>query len=81
MRPQLEVGRAVVAEAWKWSLGQGSVAQLSCGLTERRTELLGFLPWRAGGDGRRCAAEVQARGRRWKVALFLGLLWYYLKFK
>ena len=27
------------------------------------------------------AAEVQARGRRWKVALFLGLLWYYLKFK
>ena len=27
------------------------------------------------------AAEVQVRGRRWKVALFLGLLWYYLKFK
>ena len=27
------------------------------------------------------AAEVQARERRWKVALFLGLLWYYLKFK
>ena len=26
VRPQLEVGHAVVAEAWKWSLGQGSVA-------------------------------------------------------
>ena len=27
------------------------------------------------------APEVQMRGRRWRVALFLAPLWYYLKFK
>ena len=35
--PQLEVGRAVVAKAWMWSLEQGSLVQLSYGLMERRT--------------------------------------------
>ena len=37
MRPQLEVGRAVVAEARMWSLGQGSLMKPSYGLTGRRT--------------------------------------------
>ena len=37
VRPQLEVGRAVVAKAQMWSLEQGSLVQLSYGLMERRT--------------------------------------------
>ena len=36
VRPELEVGRAVVAEAQMWSPEQGSSLQLSCGLTETR---------------------------------------------
>ena len=37
MRPQLEVGRLVVAEARTWSLEQGYLLGLSCGFTETRT--------------------------------------------
>ena len=35
--PQPEVGRIVVAEARTWSLEQGSLLGLSCGLMETRT--------------------------------------------
>ena len=45
----------MVAEARTWSLEQGSLLGLSCGLTEMRTQLLGFLPWLTEGDGRRRA--------------------------
>ena len=37
VRPQPEVGRLVVVEAPTWSLEQGSLLGLSCGLTETRT--------------------------------------------
>ena len=37
VRPQPEVGRLVVAEAWTWSLEQGSLLGLSYGLMETRT--------------------------------------------
>ena len=37
VRPQPEVGRLVVAEARMWSLEQGSLLQVSFGLTEMRT--------------------------------------------
>ena len=37
MRPQPKVRRLVVAEARTWSLEQGFLLGLSCGLTETRT--------------------------------------------
>ena len=77
MRPQLEVGRAAVVEARMWSLGQGSLVQLSCCLMERRTELLGFLPWLSGGDGRRCTRlRFRREGEDGRLLWFLGLLWH-----